>query len=157
MSETSRVSRLERSVAGGSIVLSLLFVAYQIQQNTRATTASAIQETASLVAELYLVGAADPDLAALIVRVSAEGVSPAELTAEQNGQVMFFLGAALKVTESRFRQSQLGIISGQPWFGADNNFYRSLYVRVVWPSVRVQQAPDFAEFMDREYELATAR
>ena len=152
MPETAKGGRLERAVAALSIVLSLLLVAYEIRQNTRVATASAIQEVASLTFEYFLAAATDPEMAPLLLKVS-EGAVHSDFTPSENARVAFYFLAGLNITENRFRQGELGVIPSDSLFAAGSGALRSPYFREMWPEIRDERAPDFVEYMIREYGL----
>ena len=139
-------------VAAASIVASLLFVAYEIRQNTKAATASSIQASAALTTEVFLALAQDRELEGLLLEAQ-NGARSSDFDTAENFHLQVFIGAGLKQTESRFRQAQLGVVSGDEWFGANNTIFNSLYLREVWPSMRAAQAPDFAEWFEERYGL----
>ena len=147
-----RGARLSEVVAAASIVASLLFVAYEIRQNTKAATASSIQASAALTAEVFLALAQDRELGGLVLKAMTGALS-SDFDSAENFHLQVLIGAGLKQTESRFRQAQLGVVSGDEWFGANNPIYNSPYLREVWPSIRAAQAPDFAEWFEERYGL----
>ena len=153
MDEQQRKNPVREVLAAVSIVASLLFVGFEIRQNTQASASTAIQAAAALQVDVYLTMLEDEELLSLVARV-IDGGRMSDFDARENFRLRVLVSIALKVTESRYRQASLGVIPEEEWFGANNSLYQSDYMRDVWPTVKLTQAPDFVEFVEDRWELS---
>jgi len=137
-----------QAVGAVGVVLSLLFVGYEIRQNTAVARTAAYHAIMADQGALLDVLATDPTLAPLLVRgmsgETAEGFSDEELFRIQiahRRNVRGWEGLFFAVREGVLPHEALDIV-GQG--GAFNNpLFRSL-----WPTLRLSYAPDFVEFFE---------
>ncbi len=146
-------------LAAGSVVLSLLFVAYEVRQNTKVARQEAyITFTENMNATAFSI-ANDGELAALLGRVM-EGAEPADFTTAQRLRIELSFISLLRVWEGLYRSREEGI--------ADNRYFRNLssgmhpfdtrYFRALWPTFRETVTVEFAEFFEGQTEgLGVAR
>jgi len=130
------------------VVGSLVFVGYQIRQNTVATRAAAYQDMGTAISEVWLQGAQDPSLASLTIRALED--PDAEYTPEQEAQLANQDIAALRQYEVVWRQVNLGILDEEAlsYFG----WYPARVARGArWQRVRRFMSDDFREFLESAY------
>ncbi len=109
--DSKRLSARELLAAGG-VVLSLLFVGLEIQQNTNAIKATAIQEFSSSYREHSALYINDPDMAR-IIQIAQKDI---EMLNDEEAQRYFgwvYVGSLL--AQSAFRQWQLGVLPDEEW------------------------------------------
>ena len=94
------VSDVANLIAALGVIISLLFVAYEVNENTNATLAANRQTVIADLREGLLVRAQSPSLAAAL---EAAG-SGTELTATQRSQYIAYLYQAVKSAEGAFAQ-----------------------------------------------------
>jgi hypothetical protein len=159
MSEGAPMTRPPRDVhqlvAALGVVLSLLFVGWEIRQNTRVARASAVQTTQGQIVAWQTETALDDDWIRIQTFLT-EGGTFAELSAEDRMRYNWVVASTVRLLETRYRQTQLGIMdpddlgigggtSNPAWFQAPAflDWWRSADRTRQW-------APDFLEFFETE-------
>jgi len=97
---------LANLVAGVGVITSLLFVAYEINQNTKASLVANRHDVIAALREHLLVRAQSPSLAAAIAAAASE----AELTSAQQSQYFAYLLAVIKSVEEAYFQYEEGAL-----------------------------------------------
>ena len=149
------LSRIERAAATLGVILSLLFVGYEIRQNTQVARATAVQETTGQIVEWATEAAMDPDWVRIMAFLS-EGGTYAELSTEDRLRYSWIVSQTVRIMESRFRQMQLGVITPEDLGiggGTSNpNWFRSPHLLEWWQSQdrTGSWAPDFLGFFETE-------
>ena len=96
-------------VALASVVLSLLFVGYEIRQNSLATRMSAYENYQISVRELGLVIATDPIITPLLVRAN-NGELLDDFTDVETVRMLNYLIVGVRTYEDLYRSVQSGVI-----------------------------------------------
>lgn len=152
MSEPNSGSRLREILAAIGVVLSLVFVGYELRQNTQVSKAAAIQGLADQSLDIILTWTSDGETVHLLTRVLA-GETPDTFTADENTKIRLMFLAILRNAESRHRQTTLGILEDPTILGGAASIWRTPYLAERWPVLRESVAPDFAEAFELEYGL----
>jgi hypothetical protein len=148
-------SGIEKTLAAVGVIVSLLFVGYEIRQNTNVARAAAIQATADQILQWQAEAAHDDEW----IRIStflATGGTFDELSAEDRTRYTWVVSATVRIMENRFRQVQLGIVDPKDlglYGGTSNpNWFRSEHMLAWWGSRDQSRswAPDFLEFFETE-------
>ncbi|MEE4175280.1 MAG: hypothetical protein V2I57_13590 [Xanthomonadales bacterium] len=153
MSEKS--SRTQNTLALVGVIVSLLFVGWEIRQNTKVARAAAIQATAEQILDWQAEVATDED-AIRVFTALRSGVPFAELSPEDKQRYGWIVSATVRIMENRYRQVQMGIIDPEDMGiagGTSNpNWFRSPYFLEYWASLEPEGswAPDFLEFFETE-------
>ena len=108
------LGNLGEAVSGLAVVISLLYVAYELRSNTRtmrATSAAASQDT---VAEYTLALAANSPAAELLARAVDHG-SLGSLTSSESLQVTSWLRSLVQRMESMFFRYEAGLLEERVW------------------------------------------
>ncbi len=134
------------------VVLSLVFVGYEIRQNTQVAKAAAIQATAEQSMQISLTWSGD-DLAIDLLTRILTGSLPPEFTEHENTKLRLMFLSALRAAESRYRQLQLGVLDDAGIMGGAASIYRTAYLAARWEVLRPAIPPDFAEQFEIEYGL----
>lgn len=144
-----RESFLARAAAVLSVVLSLALVAYEIRQNTKAIVGQTIQAVAEQQTALVVLGIQDPDLRSAW---SLAFVDPTQLDAQQRSLLGWYYTAAMRHTENRFRQYQLGMLDARDLagLGSQGNLFRNPYFEIWWPQQQDQFPTEFREYVERD-------
>ena len=136
------------------VVSSLIFVAFEIRQNTQVSRAASVQAMADASIQVGLAMAADEPTTALMTKVLIDGAVPADFTPEENMKLRLLYVAALRANESRYRQTELGLLeNAQDWLGGAAGIYRTAYFAERWPVYRSVLAEDFADYVESRYDL----
>ena len=150
--EPHRTKRVAAILSAVGVVLSLVFVGYELRQNTAAVKASAIQELSAQSIEFLNAWATDDVIPALLSR-TAQGATPDEFTPEENQRLTLVYLAALRAYEARFIQVQLGVLDDDIFeaMAGSSVFYQRPWLKARWGELfESSLGPDFtAYFMDR--------
>ena len=109
--EPNKFSLREILTAGG-VILSLLFVGFELRQNTNAVKATAIQEYASNFREHSALYINDPDMARIITLAMTDFE---KLNQEESQRFVGWSYAGTLLAQSAFRQWQLGVLPDEEW------------------------------------------
>lgn len=134
--------------AAVSVVLSLIFVAYELRQNRAVAQMQAYNTFVEGLRENDHFLASDPILTPLLVRVNS-GAMPDEFTPEEQFRIRLNYTGLLRLWEGLFQTVETGILPpntlevvGQG--GAfDNPYFRS-----IWPSLRRGFTEEFVGFFE---------
>ena len=140
--------RIPRMLGAAGVILSLLFVGYEIRQNTAVARTEAFHSFMADRSALLDIIATDPVLTPLIARaVGGEQAESFDEVERLRLQVYFtrsirnWEGLFTAVREGVLDDEVLGVVGGGGAF--DNDFFRA-----VWPSLRHRFAPDFVQFFE---------
>ena len=95
--------------AAAGVILSLLFVGYEIRQNNTIARAAAVQGTVEQIIQWQTEAAQDSDWMRILTSLQSGG-RYADLSPEDRTRYHYFVQPTIRITENRFRQMQLGII-----------------------------------------------
>jgi hypothetical protein len=141
-------------VAALGVIGSLLFVGFEIRQNTEAVRGSTMQGIADQSLQFTLALSMDEDWLRLQERMVGDSVPPSQLSPLERRKLTWVLLSSSRIMENRFRQVQLGILDDDAiaQFGASRTWYGSWWYREWWDDYtpELQWAPDFIEFMETE-------
>jgi hypothetical protein len=94
----------------------------------------------------------DEQTVTLLDRVLKDEV-PSDFTDYERMKLRLIYLAALRVAESRYRQSELGMIEDPTILGGAAAILRAPYLSEQWERLRSAVAPDFAADFEARYEL----
>lgn len=152
---TREASGTERTLATLGVVISLLFVGWEIRQNTNVARAAAIQATGEQIIEWQTELATDGDYIRVIAFLRNGGTFE-ELSPEDKQRYGYAVSATVRIMENRFRQMKMRIIDPGDlgaYGGTSNpNWFRSEHFLAWWESTDPEGswAPDFLEFFESE-------
>lgn len=120
-----------------SVVLGLVFVGFQIRQNTDAARSATVQAVAEMSMQniALLVESAELRQAYSIVRNNSDALSD-----EQMELVHWYTVHAMRIMENRFRQFELGVLVDATAVGGNGGLYRTYWFRTWWESNQGQWA-----------------
>ena len=134
-------------IAVTSIVLSLIFVGYELRENSAVARSNAFNVFIVSISENIQNLAGDPILAPLVVRVN-HGAMPNDFDADEQFRITLHFDSLLRLWEGLYRSVQEGILGDEYLLvvgkgGAFNN----PYFRSIWPTdIRAGYTLDFVEF-----------
>lgn len=135
-------------VTGLGVILSLVFVGWQIRGTTNAVRGATLQGITDQVLELNSLLITVPELRSAMDKAER---GRTDFSAVESEVLSTWYAALLRVAENRFRQTLLGTFSGdQTTAGARSPAFRIPYFRSYWLARRSGFAPDFQEYVDRE-------
>ncbi len=130
-----------------AVLSSLIYVAREIRENSRATRLAAMQSSMLAAQNVMALQAQDRDLAR-VIRVGLNSVD--ELTEDEFSQFRYWLFLMLRVSEDLFVQHKAGVIDDETWFARADTL-RSVFAtpggRRVWAASNAYRA-DFRAWMD---------
>ena len=143
---------LRELAATAGVIGSMLFVGFEIRQNTNAVRGSTFDGIAAQSMQFNLELAMNREWLALYEKVVSDSVPLSELTPVERLQFSWVLSTSTRIMENRFRQVQLGILPEQAirQAGGGQNWYGTAWFRDYWDQAAPtgQWAPDFVEFME---------
>jgi hypothetical protein len=102
--------------------------------------------------EIILAWSEDEEAVALLGRV-LNGDRPADFSDYENTKLRLMYLGALRVAESRYRQSTLGIIEDPTILGGSAAILRAPYLVGRWDQLKSAVPPDFAVHFEAAYGL----
>lgn len=122
--------RLTESISTIAVLLGLIFVGWEIRQNTNAVKGATIQALAEMSQESSMLGIENPDLREAYRIVREFG--PDSLDLEQLDILGWYTSASLRVMENRYHQVQLGNLDALSTAGGGEPFWRTIWFRGWW-------------------------
>lgn len=137
------------------VVVSLVFVGFELRQNTAAVKASAIQELSAQSVGFLTDWATDERLPGLLARTRS-GALPTEFTAEENQRLTLIYLAAIRAYEARFIQVQLGVLDEEMFeaMAGSSAFYERPWLKASWGEIfETSMGPEFAAFFKSRFQI----
>ena len=130
------------------VIASLIFVAFQIRQNTRAIESSTIEAILSRSYDAVVLSVENADLRAAQMAACDGG---AALTADQREQLIAYYRALLRLQLNRFFQARLGTIDEETALAAGGRAtpYRRPIFAEIWEETKADYSADFQDFVRR--------
>jgi len=136
-------------IGGIAVIITLIYLAVQVRQNTRATRLASMQSTMLAAQNVGILPAKDRELAR-VVRVGL--TTPDKLNEDEFQQLRYFLISMLRVHEDMFVQHGAGVVDDETWVA------RSASLRTIFSlpgGQRVWEASsayrdDFTAWLDSE-------
>ena len=152
MAQLERGRVVREGLAALGVILSLAFVGYEIRQSTNVSRAAAIQGITDQSLETILAWSEDEQAVTLLRRV-LNGEVPSDFTEDETMKLRLMYLATLRVAESRYRQTELGIIEDPTILGGSAALLRAPYLSKRWDRLKPAVSADFAEDFEAEYGL----
>ncbi len=131
-----------------AIVASLVFVALEIRQNTKATRSATLQAISeqSMASSFAVAGNADIRNAWHTMNIGQEP------TTDEKIILNTMYTAFIRVQENRYFQQKIGVIDGEMLqaFGTKGRAYRRPFFRQYWSNNKDYYTPGFREYVERE-------
>jgi len=130
------------------VIASLVFVAFEIRQNTDAVRSSAIQDISRWSYDATVLTLDHPE----IIRARQAACS-GSVTDDQRATLYVYYSAAMRIQLNRFQQVQLGILDEDLALnlGGRGGAYRNPFFAEFWSVVDKDEFdPGFLEFVERE-------
>ena len=131
-----------------AIVVSLVFVGYELRQSTAIARSDAYSNFSSQFFELASGAALDERMSGLISRVN-KGAMPGDFTPEEQVSIRMYQGAAVRVWEGLFRSVQAGVLPEDALESAANGILiNNKYFRSTWTSTKQLYTNDFIAYFE---------
>lgn len=118
-----QLAELAEVIAAVGVIVSLLYVATELRQNTRAIRAGTFQNMASMTAYLRSDVVNDPTFAAILVKASSEATN---LTGVETLRLKSWFAAVLRQFEDLHYQYVDGTLDPGLWKGYDRMIHDSM-------------------------------
>lgn len=152
---SERSAKVQQGIAAVGVILSLVFVGFEIRENTKAVQGATVQAISDQSILHLLEGAADPDWIRILTRLG-NGAEFGDLSPEDQMRYNLRASVTVRLMENRWRQAELGILgeSGLDIATGVRNteWYRSEHFRTYWRKNDIASLwnPDFVDFMERD-------
>lgn len=135
------------SVGVLSIVASLIFVAFEIRQNTDAVRSSAIQDISRSSYDATVLSIENAE-----IREARLAACRGELDDSQRFLLRVYYAALLRIQMNRYYQMQLGILDEQTILSLSGKggAYRNPFFAEIWPVLKVDFEEDFQTYVENE-------
>ncbi|KPK57582.1 MAG: hypothetical protein AMS21_11300 [Gemmatimonas sp. SG8_38_2] len=146
--DLSQLADLGELVGGVAVVLSLVYLAAQIRQNTRTVRASTLHQNTELWSSLFL-RLAEPDLARAYVAGMAgqQDIKPLQYT-----QFFFVCRGMFLAFENQYYQMRHGVLDPAAYAGYERSISTQLLAfrgfRLWWEMNRSVFSPEFVDHVD---------
>jgi hypothetical protein len=144
-------------VAASGVIVSLVYLAVQVRQNTRSNEAAANQDLLANYVTLLSFSWQSPSGAHLFAH-TLQG-SWAELSSEEQAAGRQFWVSALRLFEHAYLQHQAGLLPREVWRGWEHQILLTAATQgfgSTWPGVRTMLSPAFVAWVDDSAEAATS-
>jgi hypothetical protein len=143
-------------VAASGVILGLVFVAFEIRQNTDAMQSGTIQALSEQSFDYAMRLSEDHEFLRIQARLTEPGVTRADLSPVESRIQELKYAAGLRIIENRYRQYQFGTVTeaSLSQVGGGSRGYYGGHLFQDWWASRDQTlyfAADFIEFFERQY------
>ena len=153
MAERTGRKGLRDAFAATGVILSLLFVGYEIRQNTAAQQSATIEGLLDQRVELTIAAWTDSDMTR-VVRLLREGALGEDLTPDDLQRGRLFLITYIRILEGAWRQVSLGVVDDETYdFFSRGGVQAWPFFHEQWPSLTGSFDPRFVEFLGTEFGL----
>jgi hypothetical protein len=143
------VSAVGQSIGALAVVISLVYLAVQVRQNTRAVRAATYQEVMETALTFSVAVASD----AATALAFHKGIAGADLTPGEEAQFTYLFHAWLRVAENGHFHFQNGMLDEEVWNGWLETARAMLGGpggRQMWERARPRLRRSFCDFVDQE-------
>lgn len=142
---SDRLKELLEVVGILSIVVTLIFVLFEIRQNTNAIRSSVIHSVSDQSMDIMRMLIELPEL-----RESRRAVNDGESTADQRSQVDYLYGLLIRLQQNRYLQSALNVVDEDVMLllGGQAPVYRTGDFRSYWKEVKGNYPAEFQEYTE---------
>lgn len=142
-------------LANIGVIAGILFLAFEIRQNTVISRGAAVQSIAEQVNDWQIEMASNENWIRIQTFLNGGGTY-SELSAEDQVRYLYVVTPTIRIMENRYRQVRLGIIDASELEvgggKANTHWYRSAHFADFWRAsdADVRWSPDFVEFMETQ-------
>ncbi len=147
MAKVSWIWRETAEVLGViGVIATLIFVAFEIRQNTSAVRSATIQAISEQSYDSNYRLAENPDLLALIRK--SDNQEP--LTESERDQIFTWWNAILRLNQNRYQQFRLGVLDDATIFevGGRSSVYQGSSFAEYWEATKQSHSVEFQRFVE---------
>lgn len=136
-------------IGGIAVVITLIYLAIQVRQNTRAIRVASMQSSMLAAQNIGILPVQDRDLAR-VIRVGL--TMPHELDEDEFQQFRYFLMSMLRVHEDMFVQNRAGVVDDETWMARSSSLKTILSMpggRSIWEASSAYR-DDFKAWLESE-------
>ena len=131
-----------------AIVVSLIFVGYELRQSTAIARSDAYSSFSSQFLDLTVSAALDERMSGLLSRVN-QGALPGDFKPDEQVSIRIYQGAAVRVWENLFRSVQAGVLTEDALESAAGGMIiNNKYFRSTWASTKHLYTSDFVVYFE---------
>jgi hypothetical protein len=134
------------------LIASLVFVGFEIRQNTKVARAEAYRAFVTELNTWYLQWAS-PEQASLTARVYSSDVSADDLTREEWMQTFALQMALYRVYEGLHKEVTQGVLDESALLLLSQSEFDVPIIREMWPEASRNLTPDFVTYMEDTHGL----
>ena len=140
-------------VAVFGIVLSLMFVGFELRQNTIAARSAAFQEIGIATAQGWLERSQNRELSDILTKASSTHGGDNDLGDSDRGLVRAWLLSFVRISETIYLQMEQGLLDEEAFetFGYGNATFDNALLVAAWPDMRSVISPGFAAYVENRY------
>ena len=152
---------LRETVGLIAVVAGLVFVGMEVRQNNQLAQAAAYQAMGEGLGDFWLEFATDDVTADLFWQTTMATMTAEDLAAMPDShrhRLWLSWVSSLRTLEATWRQVELGLLDEQAFGYFGNNSpalagVASQNLQLIWPDVKAFMSPDFAEFMESQWQV----
>jgi hypothetical protein len=145
-----QASYLSQVIAALAVVASLVFVGFQIRQNTRAQRVVAVNSLAAAAVAINVPAMESPVFGEALAKALTDWASA---TREQRMIAHYFLFSFFKLSESAWYQRRVQVLDAPQWAGWENLLLAIYHTDGVqagwWPHRHDVYSPEFQDYLAR--------
>jgi len=149
-----QASYLSQVIGALAVIASLIFVGFQVRQNTRAQRVVAVNSLAAAAVAINVPAMESPAFGEALATALKDWKAASR---DQRIIAHYFLFSLFKLLENAWYQQKAGILDQAHWLGWESllrKYYHSEGVRQVWwPSRRHAYSPEFQNFLAKTKPL----
>lgn len=140
-------------VAVLGIALSLIFVGFELRQNTIAARSAAFQEIGIATAQGWLERSLNRELSDIFLKANSAPRAYYELDNSDRALVGAWLLSYIRLSETIYLQIEQGLLDEQAFdtLGYGDATFGNIVVQAAWPNMRPLITPGFAAYVEVKY------
>jgi hypothetical protein len=138
----------EKGISAAAIVISLIFVGFQIQDGNRETRSATQQAVTDQTVMFIMNIATDEHLPRVLGEVITNQARFGDFTLEEITRINSVSIAALRRFENIYLQVEAGNLDEQSLRSSSSVLYRSQYIKDFWPGIKDEFDPNFASYFE---------
>jgi len=132
------------------VVASMVFVGWEIRQNTTAVESATRQGLSEQLTDINLAVLTDEQMPSILLRLRSGALST-DFTGEENQRARLFYFTYIRLINNAYQQVELGVLDEQLYAQLPGGFWSYPYIDAEWPSMSSSFEPSFGEFFEREF------